>query len=169
MNTFLPIIVAALVPTVLGFIWYHPKVFGNVWMRAAGMTEEQVKTGNMPLIFGLALLFSLMLAFVMKGLSTHDTFINGALYYVTDGTMNPDPASEAGKWLEYYKTNLAASNHTFKHGAFHGFFLAGLFLALPIMATNALFERKGWKYVAVNAGYWVVCLALMGGILAAWQ
>jgi hypothetical protein len=157
------------VPTVLGFIWYHPKVFGTLWMRVSGVTEEQTKTGNMALIFGLALLFSFMLALVMGGLATHDSFIGGALYYVTDGTMKPDPASDAGKWLEYYNANLAASNHTFKHGAFHGLFLAGLFLALPIMATNALFERKGWKYVAVNAGYWIVCLSIMGGILAAWK
>lgn len=165
----LALIVAALVPMVVGFLWYHPKVFGNTWMRVAGLTEQQIKTGNMPLIFGLSFLFSLMLASVMDGLATHDNFINGALYYVTDGTMKPDPASEAGKWLEYYKTNLAASNHTFKHGAFHGLFIAGLFLALPIMATNALFERKGWKYIAVNAGYWMLTLMLMGGILAAWK
>lgn len=165
----LALVVAALVPMVVGFIWYHPKLFGNAWMRVAGLTEEQIKTGNMPMIFGLSFLFSLMMALNMHGLSTHDGFIRGALYYVTDRTMQPDPASEAGKWLEYYNAHLAASNHTFQHGAFHGFFIAGLFLALPIMATNALFERKGWKYIAINAGYWMLTLMLMGGILAAFQ
>lgn len=166
---FVAIIVAALIPMIIGFIWYHPKVFGNTWMQVAGMTEEKVKTGNMPLIFGLSFLLSLMLAVAINTLAYHDSFINGALYYVTDGTMKPDPASEAGRWLEYYNTNLAASNHTFKHGAFHGFFIAGLLLALPIMATNALFERKSFKYVAVNVGYWLLTLMLMGGLLAAWQ
>ncbi len=165
----LAIVVAALIPMLVGFIWYHPKVFGNMWMRVAGLTEEQVKSGNMLLIFGLSLLFSLLLAMDIHGLATHDSFVSGALYYVTDGTMTPDPASEAGKWLEYYQTNLAASNHTFKHGAFHGLFVAGLFLVLPVMATNALFERKGWKYVAVNVGYWLLTLTLMGGLLAAWN
>ncbi len=166
---FVAIIVAALIPMVIGFIWYHPKVFGNTWMQVAGMTEEKVKTGNMALIFGLSFLLSLMLAVSVHTISFHDNFVSGALYYVTDGTMNPDPASEAGRWLEYYKTNLAASNHTFKHGAFHGFFIAGLMIALPIMATNALFERKNFKYVAVNVGYWLLTLMLMGGLLAAWQ
>lgn len=166
---FVAIIVAALIPMIIGFIWYHPKVFGNTWMQVAGMTEEKVKTGNMPLIFGLSFLLSLMLAVSINSIAYHDSFINGALYYVTDGTMKPDPASEAGRWLEYYNTNLAASNHTFKHGAFHGFFIAGLLLALPIMATNALFERKSFKYVAVNVGYWLLTLMLMGGLLAAWQ
>lgn len=166
---FLAIVVAALVPMVMGFIWYHPKVFGTTWMRAAGMTEEQTKTGNMLLIFGLSFLFSLMMAVCLNTIAIHDGFINGALYYITNKTMVPDPGSDAAKWLEYYNTNLAASNHTFKHGAFHGAFLAGVFLALPILATNALFERKGFKYIAVNAGYWIVTLGLMGGIIAAWR
>ena len=163
------IVVAALIPMVLGFIWYNPKVFGTVWMKHAGMTEEKARSGNMILIFGLSFVFSLMLAVVMSAIPNHDGFIEGALYYITNHTMKPEPGSEPAKWLEYYTTNLSASNRTFKHGAFHGFFLAGLLLALPIMATNALFERKSFKYVAVNAGYWIVCLTIMGGLLAAWK
>ena len=166
---FLAIIVAALMPMVIGFIWYHPKVFGNAWMRAAGLSEEQLKGGNMPVIFGLSFLMSLLLAVAINTIAYHDSFISGALYYVTDGTMQPDPASEAGRWLEYYKTNLSDSNRTFQHGAVHGFFIAGLLIALPLMATNALFERKSFKYVAVNAGYWMLTLMLMGGILASWK
>ena len=56
---------------------------------------------------------------------------------------------------------------TFKHGALHGSML-GLFVALPVFATNALFEMKSFKYVAINAGYWIVTMALMGGIINAW-
>jgi hypothetical protein len=57
---------------------------------------------------------------------------------------------------------------TFKHGALHGFF-SGLFIALPILGTNALFEQKGWKYILINVGCWTITLALMGGLLYAWQ
>jgi hypothetical protein len=163
---FISLIGAALVPMILGFIWYHPKVFGTVWMNESGMTDEKIKSGNMALIFGLSFVFSLMLAFIMNTIAIHDSFVGGALYYVTNKTMIPEVGSGAENWLNYYKDNLAASNHTFQHGAFHGFFIAGLFIALPIMATNALFERKSWKYTAVNVGYWLVCLAIMGGIIA---
>ena len=170
MNVNFPaLIVAALVPMVLGFIWYHPKVFGSTWMKHSGMTEEKMKSGNMILIFGLSFVFSLLLAMAMNSIAYHDGFVHGALYYITNHTMQPEPGSEPAKWLDYYTNNLAASNHTFKHGAFHGFFIGGLLIALPLMATNALFERKSFKYVAVNVGYWVVTLTLMGGILAAWQ
>ena len=58
--------------------------------------------------------------------------------------------------------------HTFKHGAFHGILLA-LFTALPMLGTNALFEQKSWKYIAINVGYWVVTLAVIGGIVSAWR
>jgi hypothetical protein len=166
---FLPIIVTALVPMALGFVWYHEKVFGKAWMVAAGMTDEKVKGGNMALIFGLSFLFALMLSFVMSGLAVHDSYVEGATYYAQGGIQSPDPNSEVGKWLDFYKANLAASHYNFKHGAVHGGMLLGLFMVLPIFATNALFERRGFKYVAINAGYWIVCLALMGGILAAWH
>jgi hypothetical protein len=57
---------------------------------------------------------------------------------------------------------------TFKHGAFHGL-MYGLFFVLPVIGTNGLFERKSWKYIFINVGYWTVSLMLMGGIICAWQ
>ncbi|MBK8966053.1 MAG: DUF1761 domain-containing protein [Saprospiraceae bacterium] len=165
---FIALVVAALVPMALGFVWYHNKVFGAAWMKAAGMTEEKMQGGNMALIFGLSFLFSLMLAMEMNSVAIHDGFVYGATYYATGGTMQPESGSELARWVEYYQTNLATANHTFKHGAFHGV-LFGVFLVLPVMATNALFERKGYKYVLVNVGYWIVCLGIMGGIVAAWR
>lgn len=163
------IVVAALVPMALGFIWYHPKVFGTLWMRESAMTEEKVKQGNMFLKLGLSFVFSLMIAVVMNSIVVHDSFIEGATYYKTNRTMVPEPGSELAHWLDYYKTHLAADNHIFTHGAFHGFFLLGVFIALPLIATGAVFEAKGYKYVAVNAGYWLLSFTLMGGIIAAWR
>ena len=64
--------------------------------------------------------------------------------------------------LEKYGTTF----RTFKHGAFHGT-LAALFISLPIIGTNALFERKSFKYVAINVGYWMLTMALMGGVVCA--
>lgn len=56
----------------------------------------------------------------------------------------------------------------FKHGALHGL-MTGIFFALPITAINALFEQKSWKYILINAGYWMVTLTIMGGIICAWK
>ena len=53
---------------------------------------------------------------------------------------------------------------SFKHGAAHGLILGG-FLVGPIFITNGLFEQKSWKNMLINALYWLITLALMGGIL----
>lgn len=47
-------------------------------------------------------------------------------------------------------------------------FIVWLGFVLPTMGINALFEGKDKKLIAINAGYPLVGLALMGAILAVW-
>lgn len=35
--------VAAASTVIIGFVWYHPKTFGNAWMESVGLTEERMK------------------------------------------------------------------------------------------------------------------------------
>ena len=49
---------------VLGAIWYSPMLFAGPWQRAAGLSDEQAKSGNMALIFGGAFVLSLIAAYV---------------------------------------------------------------------------------------------------------
>ena len=51
----LAIVIAALIPMFMGFIYYHPKVFGKVWMDSLGLKEEDLKKGNMGVIMGVSL------------------------------------------------------------------------------------------------------------------
>lgn len=60
----LTIALAALAFFVIGAIWYGV-LFGKVWQREAGLSDEQVKSGNMALIFGLTLAFELLIALVL--------------------------------------------------------------------------------------------------------
>lgn len=156
---FLAIAVAALSTLVVGFIWYHPKVFGTVWMHSAGLTEEELKKGNMLKIFGLTFILSLMLAMVLQVLTIHQF----SVYSLVGGHVNESTLPSFQVFMDDYGTVF----RTFKHGAFHGF-LAGLFLALPIIAITGLFEHKSAKYILVNAGYWIVSLTLMGAIVCGW-
>jgi Protein of unknown function (DUF1761) len=48
------VLVAALSTFLIGGLWYSPAVFGKVWMRENGFTEEGMKNSNMVKIFGLA-------------------------------------------------------------------------------------------------------------------
>jgi Protein of unknown function (DUF1761) len=162
---FLIILAATLVPLVIGFVWYNPKVFGTAWMKSTGMTEEKAKGANMPLMFGLTALFSFFLAFTIQFMVIHQFSVFSVLAN-EPGIM--DPTSEVGKYFADFMAKYGNNFRTFKHGVLHGT-MAGITIAFPLIGVNALFERRGFKYIAINAGYWTVCMALMGGIICAFS
>lgn len=55
---------------------------------------------------------------------------------------------------------------TFQHGALHGLVL-GLLVIIPISITGVLYNERSWTNMLINAGYWLLSLPLMGGILDA--
>ena len=152
------IVVAAIVPILIGFVWYNPKTFGNAWMKASGVTEDQLKKGNMLVIFGITLVLSFILAFFVQTLTTHQM---GAFSLMGGDPELAKPSYHA--FMEDYKDAF----RTYKHGALHGV-LAGVFLFFPVIAINALFERRSWKYIFINSGYWIASLAAMGAIVCGW-
>ena len=156
---FLALFVAALSTLVVGFVWYNPKVFGTIWMKESGMTEEKMKGGNMLLTFGVSLLYAFFVSFILQMLTIHQF---GAL-----GMVGGDP-SIAKPSYEAFMADYGLAFRSFKHGALHGF-MTGLFLALPIIGTNALYERRSFKYTLVTGGFWIVCFMIMGGIICAWK
>lgn len=156
---------ATLVPLVIGFVWYHPKIFGTAWMRETGMTEEKAKDANMVRIFGLTIVFAFLIAFSLQSIVIHQFNVFGILSQQPDFS---EQGSESSTLLSRFMQSYGHSFRTFKHGAFHGA-LTAIFFIIPIMGTNALFERKSFRYMAINGGYWIVSLALMGGIICAWS
>ena len=146
MENIVPVLVAALIPTVMGMIYYNPKVFGNAWMASLGKTEEELKEGfNMAVVTIVGLVLSFLLAFS----------VNAIVELIH---QNVD---EAG-------TILTSSDHNFGHGAFHGVFIA-LTVCIPVLITNGMYERKSWKNLLINTGYWVITIALMSGLMDAWN
>ncbi|MEY2924741.1 MAG: hypothetical protein RLZZ337_1289 [Bacteroidota bacterium] len=151
------LLVAGIIPMIVGFIYYHKKVVGSAWMSVTGMTEEKARQGNMIVIFGVSYLLSVMLASILSTIVIHQ---NGLASLFAEDSANELFKQVAEATKDKYRT--------FKHGALHGF-ITGVFLAFPILGTNALYEQKGWKYIFINVGYWVITLTLMGGLLCAWQ
>lgn len=152
--------VTALIPLVVGFIYYNPKVFGGQWMKINGFTEQTLREkGNPAVIFGVCYLLACMLSLALSFIVIHQ---GGAVSAAMspDGTWSPEAIADINAYMAKYGSNF----RTFGHGAVHGF-IAALFIALPIIATNALFERRGGKYIFIHWGYWAVTLVLMGGVL----
>jgi hypothetical protein len=156
---FLALLAAAASSMVIGFIWYNPKVFGNAWMSASGTTEEKMKGANMAMIFGLSFFYAFLISFIIQMLTIHQ--------FGAYGMVGGHPETAKASFVEFM-ADYGSAYRTFKHGALHGF-MTGLFLALPMIATNALYERRSYKYTLIVGGYWTITFMIMGGIICAWQ
>ena len=153
--------IAALVPLFMGFIWYGPLLFEKAWMKEMGFTKESLKGGNMAVIFILSYALSFIMAAFLQTLVIHQFGVQSVLMGEPGFT---EKTGDAFIYFQEFMNTYGDRFRTFGHGALHGV-LVGFLIALPIMGTNAMFERKSFKYVMINAGYWTVTLALMGGIL----
>ena len=99
------------------------------------------------------------IAFILQMLTIHQF---GALGMIGGDIEAAQPSYRA------FMADYGTTFRTFGHGALHGF-MTGVFLALPLIATNSLYERRSWKYSLVTGGFWIVCFMLMGGIICAWK
>jgi hypothetical protein len=151
--------IAALVPLVVGFIWYNPKVFGTIWMNETGMTPEKGRSANMAKTFGLTFLLSLMMAFILQTIVIHQSALQSLV-------MN-DTSEATKKWLADAMSAYGNNFRTFKHGMLHGF-IAGLFIVLPAIGVGSLFEMRSGKYIWIASGFWMVSMMIMGGIICQW-
>lgn len=149
-------------PMIIGFIWYNPKLLGEVWAREARVSEEMMKSSNIPMVYGISFLLSVMLAFSLAPVVIHQLGVMSML----EGAMRPTSPNheEAKATFDQLMATYGTAHRHFGHGALHGA-IAAIFLVFPILGTNALFERKSWKYIWLNVGYWTITLAIMGGIV----
>jgi hypothetical protein len=154
------ILATGLIPIVIGFFWYNPKVFGQKWMDTVGITEESMKGANMPLIFILSYLFGCMLSLALHVTVIHQMGLVSSL----EGDKTPETAAYIKNYLDNYGTRF----RYFRHGVIHGVITA-IFVALPVIGVNALWNRKNAKYVFIHVGYWIVCMGLIGGVLCAFM
>ena len=57
------VLTAAAAHFAIGGLWYSPLLFGKAWQREAGLSDDQLRQGPMGLIFGLAFVAALVMAF----------------------------------------------------------------------------------------------------------
>ncbi len=160
---FLILFVSALVPLITGFVWYGP-LFKDAWMKEMNFTEESMKGANMGLIFGLCYILGLVISAGLMPAVIHQMGIFSTL------AGEPGFNEQTGEAFNTFSSLMETYGdrfRTFKHGALHGG-LIGFFIAMPILSIQAMFERKSFKYIAINAGYWIITLAIMGGIICEW-
>jgi len=96
---YLAVFVAAIAVFGLGSLWYTPILFGNVWLKEVGITEDDAAKGSIAKTFGLGflciLLMTLTLAMFFRG--SDYTWLEGARWgsYVGFGLMGATVALNA--------------------------------------------------------------------------
>lgn len=141
---YIAVVVAALVPGIMGAIYYGP-LLEKQWLSSMEKTKEEMVPNNMPVSYGLALVMALIISLFMK-------FVMELVH---------KDVSDAGELI-------FASHHTFGHGAFHGILLC-LSFAVPVIVSLGLFQKNSAKNILLNVAFWLICFALMGGILDVWN
>jgi hypothetical protein len=120
----LAVVLGTLAFFAVGAIWYSA-LFGKIWQRELGMSDEQLKSGiNMPLIFGTCLLLEFLVVLTL-----------GHLFAF-----------------------LQPGNHA-KMMIATGF---GLTIMTPAVGINYLYQRKSLKLFLIDAGHFVVGMAVVG-------
>ena len=66
------ILVAILANMLFGVIWYNKRAMGTMWMEDVGMNEDQLREGNIPLIYismiVLLIITNIFIAFVVNNI-----------------------------------------------------------------------------------------------------
>jgi hypothetical protein len=85
----LSLIIATFIPMIVGFVYYHKAVAGNVWMKSLGITEADIQKGNMVVTMVVSLIMSFLLAFFLVNFNNSpgqegefDSFGHGAFHGV---------------------------------------------------------------------------------------
>lgn len=96
---YLAVVLAALVPMVLGALWYSPILFADRWMKAVGRTREELGDAALGYLLSAvaAVVTSYALARVMRWAEVDDLW-NGALVAVL-------------VWLGFVATVLAVTTY----------------------------------------------------------
>jgi len=158
---FLVIGATAFIPFFVAYAWFHPKVFGGTtWAQVAGLTPAQNETPIKPYQLGLSILLNFFVAFGIYNLAVHQA----GLFGIVGGNAELLQTGTAAAFLAEY------GNHhiNFGHGMIHGGIQTVLCFVLPILGYAVIFERKSRKYLFINLGFWLISLALMGGVICNW-
>lgn len=131
---YLAILVGAAATALVGLIWYSPTVFGRIWIRAFGYTEERINLLRQTAVraytvwvlcyLAMALVFDLILAYARVTTAAQGMWLGLLL------------------WLGFnFTVNLAGS----------------------------MFSEKTVTAFLVDAGFQLIFMLIMGGVLGAWR
>jgi hypothetical protein len=152
---------AAAVPVLVGAIWYNPYLLGRLWSDTAGIAKEKMSAGKLAITVVLAYIAGYYIARSLGSIVIHQH----GLYSMLAGEPDmKDKTSELSKTVQGLMDKYGNNFRTFKHGALHGS-LTGVYLILPVLVIIGFMECKKISWILIHGAFWVICLAVMGGIV----
>lgn len=128
--SWIAILVAAVAYMALGFVWYHPRVFGTAWMRLTGMDPEAAQQMDARVVWSM--LGGFVVAVVVAFIFSH--------FAVAWGVYDAGTALGLAFW-------------------------AWLGFIAPVFANTVLWGRKPMRLFFIDAGYWLVALAVIALVI----
>lgn len=108
----------------------------------------------------VSMIYYVMIALMIPNMVIHQM---GLMSSLMNQVGFGQPGAESTNYFMEYML-IRREFRTFGHGAFHGV-ISGVFLGFPLIGLHALYEGRGFKYVLINVFYWIISLALMGGVI----
>lgn len=152
----------AFIPFLIAFVWYHPKVFGGAtWQQVAQLTDAQNAKAIKPWQLLVSILLNFFIAFGLFVVTVHA----GHIVALHGGDMESLRASATSMaFLKEHGNNF----NTLSHGITHGLILGFVAFVLPILGYAVIFERKSFKYLLINGGFWAISLTIMACVISRW-
>lgn len=152
--------IAAFLPLILGFVWYHPQVLGTKLAQITGEPLVQNRSfGKMALIY----LFSIVLAYILTLMSVHQSAIF-QLFFMDPELANAN--SEYNVFINDFLAKYGDRHRSFGHGVVHGA-EAGLMFGLAFFGITTLMQNKPLKLIWIHLVFWILCCGLMAGVTCA--
>ena len=167
MHNLIVLAVAALIPLIVGSAWYSPMLFSKAWMDATGVTAEKAKNSNMIVSMVILYVCSFFIATAVMFMVIHQFGFQSMLADARGKAAIGDPNSDMGKAIAAIWHGWGHGFRTYRHGALHGA-ITSVFFVLPLIASIAVFEQRGAKYIFITWGFWLINLVLMGAVICHW-
>ncbi len=136
----LSMVIATLLPVVIGFIFYSKSLFGNKWSSAFGISEDRIQKAGPLFVIAVGIVLSALLAFFMLN------FCNGA--------------GQEGEFDTF--------KHGAAHGAILSVFVVFPIIGINgLFEQGAMLNLKLRMLMFITFAYWLITLSLMGGVLDA--
>lgn len=158
----IPVLIAcAFIPFIIAFVWFHPKVFGGeIWQKVANISADNFSKPIKPFHLIVSIFLNFLIAVGMFIATVHQ----GHVFALTGPDIEAFKGGTARAFMLEYGENFT----TLQHGITHGLFIGLLMFVIPILGYAVIFERKSFKYLLVNGGFWAISLVAMSCIISRW-